>query len=294
MSHFNFSASTTAEEIITTLGIDLDGKNIFVTGASSGIGVECARVFAAVGANVWLAGRDVAKTTIVADIIRTQVADPSRVHVIALDLSDLSSVRSCVAEFAALKLPLHVLLNNAGCMAVQDRQETKNGFEMQLGTNHLGHFVLTNGLLDCLKAAGSSRVVNVSSMAHHRGGINFADPHFSANYDPWRAYGQSKTANILHACEVNARFSESHGIVAVSLHPGVIETELWRHAGVVFPANKTVPQGAATSVFCCVSPTIRGGHFYNDCQESNANAWATDPALATQFWHLSLALTVVV
>lgn len=290
MSNFKFSASTTADEIISALGVNLDGKNVFVTGASSGIGVECARVFASVGANVWLAGRDVAKTTAVADAIRAQT-DPSRVHVIALDLSDLSSVRTCISEFVALGLPLHVLLNNAGCMAVQDRQETKDGFEMQFGTNHIGHFVLTNGLLDCLKAAGSSRVVNVSSMAHHRGGINFEDPQFSRSYDPWRAYGQSKTANILHACELNNRFADSHGIVAVSLHPGVIETELWRHAGVVYPANKTIPQGAATSVFCCVSPTIQGGRYYNDCQESSANAWATDSAFASQFWQLSLALT---
>jgi NAD(P)-dependent dehydrogenase (short-subunit alcohol dehydrogenase family) len=134
-----FGATTTAEEVIANLGVSLDGKNIFVTGASSGIGVECARVFAKAGANVWLAGRNIAKTQAVADQIAQECGDASRVHVIELDLSDISSVRRCVDEFLSLNIPLHILLNNAGCMAVQQREETKDGFEMQIGTNHLGN-----------------------------------------------------------------------------------------------------------------------------------------------------------
>jgi NAD(P)-dependent dehydrogenase (short-subunit alcohol dehydrogenase family) len=181
-----FSASTTAEEVIGTLGVSLRGKNILVTGASSGIGVECCRVFALAGGNVWLAGRDVAKTVAVADRIISECGDSSRVHVIACDLSNLTSVRKCVDEFIALDIPLHILLNNAGCMAVQERTETVDGFEMQLGTNHLGHFVLTNGLLAALTRGAPSRVVNVSSMAHHRQGMNFKDPMSQLAYTPVR------------------------------------------------------------------------------------------------------------
>ncbi len=106
----------------------------------------------------------------------------------------------------------------------------------------------------------------------------------------WGAYGQSKTANILHALEFNRRHA-AEGIIALSLHPGVIETELWRHAGLVFRMNKTVPQGAATSVFCCVSPTVKGGYFYNDCQEQAPNDWANDAVAAATLWELSLAVT---
>jgi NAD(P)-dependent dehydrogenase (short-subunit alcohol dehydrogenase family) len=133
-----FGPSTTAEEVVSTLGTSLSGRNIFITGASSGIGVECARVLANAGANVWLAGRNVSKTEAVAQKIVDECGDSSRVHVIELDLSDLSSVHRCVTEFTSLNVPLHILLNNAGCMAVQEREETKDGHEMQIGTNHLG------------------------------------------------------------------------------------------------------------------------------------------------------------
>jgi retinol dehydrogenase-12 len=134
-----------------------------------------------------MAGRDLPKTNAVADTIRSECGDAGRVRVLALDLSDLSSVRHCVSEFNNLNIPLHILLNNAGCMALQERRETKDGFEMQLGTNHLGHFVLTNGLIDSLKAGAPSRIVNVSSMAHRRGGINFKDPMSKKSYDPVRS-----------------------------------------------------------------------------------------------------------
>jgi NAD(P)-dependent dehydrogenase (short-subunit alcohol dehydrogenase family) len=141
-------------------------------------------VLAKAGANVWLAGRDVEKTRRVADAVAAECGDPSRVNVLPLDLSSLSSVRAAIAQFTSLGVPLHILLNNAGCMAVQQRTTTADGFEMQFGTNHLGHFVLTNGLIDCLKAGAPSRIVNVSSMAHMRAGVNFDDPQLVKAYDP--------------------------------------------------------------------------------------------------------------
>jgi len=295
----SFSAKTTAQDVIDTLQIPLHDKNVIITGASSGIGAECARVFVKAGANVFLCGRDVVKTSGVADgIINELVTDAigsgsindikPRVHVLELDLSSLSSVYQCIEQFKAFKLPLHILLNNAGCMALQTRTETTDGFEMQFGTNHLGHFVLTNGLIDSLMSGAPSRIVNVSSMAHRRGGVNFDDPQYKINYDPWQVYGSSKTANILHAIGLNRRFSDN-GITAVSLHPGVIETELWRHAGLIFQMNKTIPEGAATSVFCCISPDVKGGCFYNDCQLSEAHNHATNPIYAEKLWELSLA-----
>ena len=172
-------------------------------------------------------------------------------------------------------------------MAIPDRRVTAQGFEMQLGTNHIGHFVLTNYLIDSLKAGSPSRIVNVSSMAHRRGGIVFEDINLENNYDGWRSYGQSKTANILHAVELQNRLS-ADGITAVSLHPGVIrDSDLWRHTETKFDANKTVPQGASTSVFCCVAPNIIGGAFYNDCVESSAASYATDKVLAQKLWEVT-------
>lgn len=287
-----FGAKTTAEEVIETLGVSLTNKNVFVTGASSGIGVETARVLAKAGANVWLAGRDVHKTQQVASNIATNDlgGDASRLQVMELDLSDLHSVRACVDKFLALEVPLHILINNAGCMALNDRELTKDGFEMQIGTNHLGHFVLTNGLLPCLQRGAPSRIINVSSMAHHRSGIHFDNLQFETNYDPWTAYGQSKTANILHAMELNFRYG-SEGITAVSLHPGVIGTELWRHTGNIMKMNKSIPQGAATTVYCAVANDVEGGKFYNDCRNAEVNPHASSLLEAHRLWDISESLT---
>lgn len=176
-----FGAASTAEDVTAQWGHLIVDKNVLVTGASSGIGAESSRVFALAGANVWLAGRDVAKTAAVANEI-AKVVDPSKVHVIALDLSSISSVRACVDEFLSLYVPLDVLLNNAGCMAVQEKILTADNLEMQIGTNFFGHFALTQGLLPRLRAG--SRIVNVSSMAHFRSPILFDDIHFSSTeYD---------------------------------------------------------------------------------------------------------------
>ena len=275
---------STAEDVIAKFGVDLTGKNIVVTGASSGIGAEAARVFAKAGARVFALGRAEAKTRGVVDAINAECGDDARVSFVSCDLSSLASVRTAAATINAAGVPLHILLNNAGVMAIQERAVTADGFEMQLGTNHIGHFVLTNDLTPALKAGAPSRIVNVSSMAHRRGGIIFDDMMLEGQYEPWRSYGQSKSANILHAVELQKRLAPE-GITAVSLHPGVItDSDLWRHAGQVFQANKNVPQGASTSVYCAVAPDIKGAAFYNDCAEAGAAAFATDPALAERLW----------
>lgn len=278
------NAKSTAEDVMRLVGDEtVQGKNIVVTGASSGIGAEAARIFALSGARVFALGRDQAKTLAVVDSINAACGE-SRTTFVSCDLSNLASVRAAAATVNAMGLPLHVLLNNAGVMAIQSRETTEDGFEMQLGTNHIGHFVLTNELMPLLKAGSPSRIVNVSSMAHRRGGVVFDDIMLEKAYDAWRSYGQSKSANILHAVELQRRFG-SEGVTACSLHPGVItDSDLWRHAGQVMEANKNVPQGASTSVFCAAAPGVVGGGFYNDCALASAASWATDPALAEQLW----------
>jgi WW domain-containing oxidoreductase len=291
MSNFTFSASSTAEEVVKAFGANAEGKNVIVTGASSGIGIETARVLAIAGAQVWLAGRDLVKTNAIADQIKSQIADSSKVHSIECDLSSLASVRKCVDEFSALNIPLHILINNAGCWFVDGpRKETEDGFEMHIGTNHLGPFLLTKGLIPSLERATTSRIVNLASQAHFRCGINFEDINLLQSYSGGGAYGQSKTANILHACELAKRYGEK-GITAVSLHPGVIDTGLWRNGSLGINMNKTVEQGAATSVFCALSPSIKTGLYYNDCNECAAKDWATNPVFANQLWELSLEMT---
>ena len=277
-------AQSTAEQVIAQTGTNLTGKTIVVTGASSGIGAEAARVFAKAGAQVFALGRNETKTMSVVNAINAECG-AEKATFVACDLSSLASVRSAAQKILSAGVPIHVLLNNAGVMAVQERRTTQDGFEMQIGTNHIGHFVLTNELIPMLKAGAPSRVVNVSSGAHRRGGVIFEDMMLENAYDPWRAYGQSKSANILHAVELQRRYG-SEGITAVALHPGVITdgSDLWRHAGKVMRGSKNVQQGASTSVYCSVGSDIVGGAFYSDCARAGAADWATNPALAARLW----------
>jgi NAD(P)-dependent dehydrogenase (short-subunit alcohol dehydrogenase family) len=163
-----------------------------VTGASSGIGAESVRVLANAGGRIFALGRDVAKTQAVVDSVAAECGDPERLTVIECDLSDISSVRRAAATFNALQIPLHILLNNAGVMAIPERAVTVDGFEMQFGTNHLGHFVLTNDLIDALKAGAPSRIVNVSSKAHFRNGMNWDDVQFNSGYNDWKVYCEER------------------------------------------------------------------------------------------------------
>ena len=294
----SFGFRSTTDEVAK--GIDSSGKRVIVTGGSSGIGVETARALAGIGAEVTLAVRDTdAGARVAADI--TATTGNKAIHVAKLDLTDQVSVAAFVAAWDG---PLHVLINNAGIMACPE-QRTAEGWELQFAANHLGHFALAVGLHDALAAAGNARIVAVSSTAHMLSPVVFDDIHFAfRRYDPWLAYGQSKTANILFAVGATARWAND-GITANALNPGAIATNLQRHVGgkLVTPPElqKTREQGAATSVWLATSPLLEGvgGRYFSDCNEavrvtrrqadySGVAPYALDPANADRLWEESL------
>jgi NAD(P)-dependent dehydrogenase (short-subunit alcohol dehydrogenase family) len=282
-----------------------------VTGASSGIGVETARALAGAGADVTLAVRNTdAGERMGADI--TATTGKTAVHVGRLDLADQASVAAFVADWSG---PLHLLVNNAGVMALPELELTAEGWEMQLATNHLGHFALALGLYDALVAAGEARIVSLSSGAHRRSPVIFDDLNFSSRpYDPWLAYGQSKTANVLFAVEATRRWAREH-ITANAVHPGAIAaSNLSRHMDPKYLADlkasdtykyKTLEQGAATSVLVATSPQLEGvgGRYFEDCNEAavvdpsasdapraGVAAYAVDRGNAKRLWDVSLDL----
>jgi len=298
-----YSAETTADEIVS--GLDLTGQRMIVTGGASGIGAETAASLARTGAEIILAVRDVEAGNRVAAQI-TEATGNKQVLVAPLDLADQASVGSFVSGWNG---PLHVLVNNAGLMAAP-LTRTPEGWEMQFATNHLGHFALATGLHRALASAGGARVVSVSSSAHLRSGIVFDDIHFrQREYEPWAAYGQSKTANVLFAVEGTERWADD-GIFINALMPGAIRTKLQRYVsdeeldrmraatGSRLPSWKTPQQGAATSVLLAVSPLLTGigGKYFEDCNEALPNvpgtrqgvaAHALDPVAAARLWQVS-------
>jgi NAD(P)-dependent dehydrogenase (short-subunit alcohol dehydrogenase family) len=299
-----FSRESTAAEVID--GIDLSGKRTIVTGGASGIGVETARALASAGAEVVLAVRNLdAGARTAAEIVDS--TGNSQIRVSPLDLADQKSVAAFVADWDG---PLHILVNNAGVMA-SPLARTAEGWEMQFATNHLGHFALTSGLHRALAAAGGARVVAVSSAAHLRSPVVFEDIQFNhREYEPWAAYGQSKTANVLFAVEGAKRWADD-GITINALHPGGIRTNLQRHVseeelsrmrqttgGSPAPSWKTVEQGAATSILVATSPLLDGigGRYFEDCNEAAPHqpgtrtgvaAYALDPEAAARLWVVS-------
>ena len=294
-----FGRHSTAAEVAE--GIDLSGKRAIVTGAASGIGVETARALARTGAEVTLAVRNTeAGAQTEADI--TAATGNQNIHVAPLDLSDRDSITKFVA---AWNEPLHILVNNAGVMALPE-QHTPEGWEMQFATNYLGHFALALGLHDALAADGAARIVSVSSSGHLMSPVVFDDIHFAFRpYDPWLAYGQSKTANILFAIGATARWFKD-GITANALMPGAIATNLQRYTGGLKTPperHKTPEQGAATSVLLATSPQLEGigGRYFEDCNEAaivtNGNGYmsgvapyALNPDNADRLWEESLRL----
>ncbi|MEW9530920.1 SDR family NAD(P)-dependent oxidoreductase [Microbispora sp. NPDC049125] len=298
-----FGPATTAGEVVA--GVDLTGKKAIVTGASSGIGAETARALAKAGADVTLAVRDIAGGEKVAAGIEESTGD-AHVRVAHLDLSDRGSIDAFATSWRG---PLDILVDNAGIMATPERR-TPEGWEMQFATNHLGHFALTLGLYDALAAAQHARVVVVSSVGHVNGDIIWDDVHFEKNpYDEWKAYSQSKTANILFAVEAAKRWA-GDGIAVNALNPGRIwGTRLSRHMSAP-PASfepessdgvsvKDIPQGAATSALLAASPLVEGvtGRYFEDCQEASPHtpglrrgfaAYAVDPEAAARLWRMSL------
>jgi len=296
-----FDARSTAAEVVA--GVDLDGRRVVVTGGASGIGLETARALAGAGAEVTIAVRDVVAGQRAAE----GITEGKPVLVAPLDLADRASVAAFVASWTG---PLHVLVANAGVMAPPETR-TPEGWEIQLATNHLGHFALAVGLHDAL-AAGRGRVVVVSSVGHVNGGFLFDDPNFERHpYDKWAAYSQSKTANVLFAVEANRRWA-ADGVTVNALNPGRIHTNLLRHIGDVATADapkafeatgdtvvwKSVEQGAATSVLLAASPLLDGvgGRYFEDCAEAGpvrpgvrrgVADHAVDPANAARLWRLS-------
>ncbi|MGW6197481.1 SDR family NAD(P)-dependent oxidoreductase [Kribbella sp. NPDC055110] len=293
-----FTHESTAAEVVA--GIDLTGRRAVVTGGASGIGVETARALAAAGAEVTLAVRNTAAGERVAAQLIESTGN-SHIFVAPIELADRASVRAFAATWDG---PLHILVNNAGVMA-EPLNRTPEGWEHQFATNHLGHFGLALGLYDALAAAGSARIVSVSSSAHHSSDVVFEDIHFeNRQYEEWASYGQSKTANILFAVEAAKRWA-SDGIVANALMPGGIRTALQRHVPEDVQREwdrfewKTVEQGASTSVLLAASPLVDGvtGRYFEDNNEAlpltagdpmhGVAEYALDPESATRLWDLS-------
>jgi NAD(P)-dependent dehydrogenase (short-subunit alcohol dehydrogenase family) len=273
--------TATTDEVLD--GVDLSGRVVVITGASSGLGLETARAVAAHNADVVLTVRDATKGAAALDIVG------ERGHLVALDLTSLASVRAAATEIRDGWPSIDVLVNNAGVMATPEGR-TDEGFELQLGVNHLAHFLLTALLAPSMDA--EARVVNVSSLGHLVSGMLWDDPHYRTRpYNKWEAYGQSKTANILFTLGLAKR-----GRIAYAVHPGSVGTDLFRYlpdderAAIVGPARatgggtKTIAQGAATAVWAATADGIPSGSYLADCAVAEALPHATDPDEAERLW----------
>lgn len=321
----DFGRASTTVDVIK--GVDLVGKVAIVTGGYSGLGLETARTLVSAGARVIVPARDVERA-------RKAIAEVGGgMEVRPMDLTNPVSIGAFAHDFVESGLPLHMLINNAGIMALPELKRDAQGNELQFSTNHLGHFRLTLQLWPALKRAGGARVVSVSSAGHRFSPVVFDDINFEHRaYDPFKAYGQSKTANILFAVALDQR-GKNEGIRAFSLHPGgIAATNLGTHIGVEMLRTahfvdendrpivdlsrdlKSVPQGAATHMWCAVSRELdgKGGVYCADCDitpvlpkidpvdvstEDRANrltgveAYAIDPRTADELWHKSEEMT---
>lgn len=285
-----FGYSTTAEEV--TAGISLEGKTILVTGCNSGLGQEAIRVLAMRGARIV----GTARTKEKAESALKQVSGKSHLG-LECELANPSSVRSCIAEIKKQKIKLDVIICNAGIMALP-KLEKAYGYELQFFTNHIGHFILVNGLLDELTEEG--RVVMLSSAAHMNApkeGIDFDNLAGEKYYSAWSFYGQSKIANLLFAKELARRFSGTKK-TAYAVHPGVIKTNLARSMNlilrVVFGLGehlflKTVPQGAATECYVATNPNVisESGNYFADCNTKTPRKDSENSELAKKLWEVS-------
>jgi NAD(P)-dependent dehydrogenase (short-subunit alcohol dehydrogenase family) len=313
-----FGATSTTDEVLS--GINLRGRRILVTGVSAGLGVETARSLAAHGAHLVGAARDLKKAEVATAQVRKDAgANGGSFDLVALDLGNLKSVRACADALLKKGEPFDLVIANAGVMATPFA-DTADGFELQFGTNHLGHFVLVNRIAPLIRAGG--RLINLSSAGHRYSNVDLEDPNFQRTpYDPFVAYGRSKTANILFAVEFDRRHRKN-GIRGAAVHPGVIHTELARH---VDPSRlealikqiseqlaaegkgpfqwKTIPQGAATSVWAGVvaPPEEIGGQYCENCHvgkimpddvtitgvSEGVRRYALDPKNADALWKKS-------
>ncbi|MDT5359473.1 MAG: hypothetical protein QOC69_1235 [Mycobacterium sp.] len=296
----------TVDEVLS--GIDLTGKIFVITGATSGLGLTAARGLASAGTTVVLAGRDPQRLRSAAEDIESE-NPTAAVETIEMELDSLTSVRSAAAELGARFPRIDVLINNAGVMFTPFGR-TKDGFELQLGVNHLGHFELTRGVMPSLLNTGSARVVNLSSDGHRISDIDLDDPNWErAPYDKFKAYGASKTANVLLTVALDTRYRDS-GVRSFAVHPGTVATSLSRHMSrddmkammalgdadrepsAARPKLEVISpeQGAATSVWAAVSDELAGlgGLYLKDCAVSdNSMPYATDPLRAERLWTTS-------
>jgi NAD(P)-dependent dehydrogenase (short-subunit alcohol dehydrogenase family) len=313
-----FGATSTTEDVLS--GVRLDGKRILVTGVSAGIGVETARSLVAHGAQVVGAARDLAKAEgATAQVREDAAANGGGFELIALDLGDLKSVRACADALLQKGEPFDVVIANAGVMATPFGH-TADGFETQFGTNHLGHFVFVNRIARLIRDGG--RLINLASSGHRFANVDLVDPNFERTpYEPFVAYGRSKTANILFAVEFDRRHRQ-RGVRAAAVHPGGIQTELGRHMdmgalqAMVEQISKqlaaegkgpfefkTIPQGAATSVWAGIVATAEevGGQYCENCHvgrivgddvtispiSEGVRGYALDPKNAEALWKKS-------
>lgn len=313
-----FGATSTTDEVLS--GLDLRGKRILVTGVSAGLGIETARSLVAHGAQVIGAARDLDKANrATAQVQKDAKANGGSFELIELDLANLKSVRACADRLLQKGEPFDVIIANAGVMATPFGH-TADGFETQFGTNHLGHFVLVNRIASLIREGG--RLINLSSSGHRFANVDLEDPNFERTpYDPWAAYGRSKTANILFAVAFDKRH-QARGVRAAAVHPGGIQTELGRHLdhevllGMLEQVNqqlaaqgegpfqwKTIPQGAATSVWAAAvgAPDEIGGRYCENCHvghvvpddvtitvmSEGVRAYALDANAAESLWKKS-------
>jgi len=290
-----FTRRSTAEQV--TEGIDLQGKTILVTGCNSGLGFETMRVLALRGATVIGAARTLQKARNAAVKIDGEVIP------VACELSDFDSVAACADDVMALERPIDVLICNAGIMALPELQQ-KYGLELQFVTNHLGHFILVNRLLNRVKEAPAGRVVIVSSLGHYSsvaGGINFDNLSGRKRYVPFMFYGQSKLANLLMSNEL-ARRLEGSRATSNAIHPGIIMTPLMRNIGnlrttlagmVSWPVSRSVEQGAATQCYVATAPALEkvNGYYFADCNPARMSAHAQSREMAARLWAVSEEIT---
>lgn len=307
-----FGFSSTADEVLADK--NLSGRTALITGGYSGLGQETGRAMAAKGAHVILSGRDATKLSAAADALAEQTG--AKIDMLVCDLASLDSVRKAASEANERFDKIDLLINNAGVMAC-DEAKTADGFEMQFGTNHIGHFLLTNLLMPLVEKGERPRIVNLSSRGHHITPVDFDDPNFERrDYDKWVSYGQSKTANALFAVGLDNRLS-AKGIHSYSVHPGGINTSLGRHLseedaaalmasikasaeaqGEEPQAFKTIPQGAATTCWAATAEELEGagGLYCEDCHvanEDNVNrtggvrSYAVDKDNADRLWAMS-------
>jgi NAD(P)-dependent dehydrogenase (short-subunit alcohol dehydrogenase family) len=272
---------------------DLDGRTFLITGANTGIGRATTEAVAARGATVYMACRTEAKGRPAREAIAAATGNDN-LHLLSLDLADLASVRACADAFIQTGAPLHVLVNNAGLAG--KRGTTASGFELAFGTNHVGPFLLTNLLLDRLRASAPSRIVTVSSEGHYRAdGIDYdAVRRPTRTRTAFHEYCVSKLANVLHSQELSRRL-EGSGVTTYSLHPGTIASDVWRE--VPWPIRpllkmrmRSPTEGALTSVYCATSPDVAGdtGLYYEDCARKEPSRHAT-PEHAAELWERSEA-----